>query len=429
MNAYRFFLIILVFIAVSSGWMILGTTLKYRTAKLEDKLGAEVDTLWGPSGLAQSTPLVGGGEAGTTDAAQPLASDINVHFEHGNRHKGLLWFSTYTVRFTGIYTYSPQTSGTFIFHLPADVPRFGNLKVSLDDEPIEVDGPVISGNIISLALPPDDKEHTVMVSYLVNGRDRWTYDVTDEGYSALVLVKNFSLTMTTNFADIDYTDGSASPTSKAEKFENGVKAVWNYESERTRQAISIDMPSRKNAGPLAARMSYFAPVSLLFFFTVFFTIVVLQKVPLHPMHYLFVAAGFFAFHILLAYLVDHMGMHAAFWICAAVSVFLVVTYMRLVASVRFAVIYVGLAQLVYLVGFSYAFFLKGWTGLTITIGAIVTLFVLMQLTGRLNWEDIFKRAIPLAAIPVPPPSRAAAEKPDTPSPGDGDKSGQADSAD
>jgi hypothetical protein len=41
--------------------------------------------------------------------------------------------------------------------------------------------------------------------------------------------------------------------------------------------------------------------------------------------------------------------------------------------VKFAVIYVGLAQLAYLVGFSYAFFWKGYTGLAITIGAILTL--------------------------------------------------------
>ena len=64
----------------------------------------------------------------------------------------------------------------------------------------------------------------------------------------------------------------------------------------------------------------------MFFFTVLFTVVVLKKVPLHPMHYLFISAGFFAFHILMAYLVDMINIHAAFWICAAVSVLLVVVH-------------------------------------------------------------------------------------------------------
>jgi hypothetical protein len=118
------------------------------------------------------------------------------------------------------------------------------------------------------------------------------------------------------------------------------------------------------------------------------------------MHLLFVAAGFFAFHILLSYLADVMNIHPAFWLSAAVSVLLVTTYLRLVAGVKFAVLYAGAAQLVYLVGFSYAFFWVGRTGLTVTICAVVTLFVLMQATGRLNWHEVFSSRP--APIPVPP---------------------------
>jgi len=39
--------------------------------------------------------------------------------------------------------------------------------------------------------------------------------------------------------------------------------------------------------------------------------------------------------------------------------------------------------------FSYAFFLKGFTGLAITIGSVVTLFVVMQVTGRILWTEKF----------------------------------------
>ena len=49
----------------------------------------------------------------------------------------------------------------------------------------------------------------------------------------------------------------------------------------------------------------------------------------------------------------------------------------------------GLTQLIYLVLFSYAFFFEGFTGLAVTIGAILTLFVVMQMTGRLKWEEKF----------------------------------------
>jgi hypothetical protein len=75
-----------------------------------------------------------------------------------------------------------------------------------------------------------------------------------------------------------------------------------------------------------------------------------------------------------------------------VSVFLVVTCARLVVGMRFAAVELRLAQLIYLVLFSYAFFFKGFTGLSITIGSILTLFVVMQMTGRIRWEEKFARA-------------------------------------
>jgi len=60
-----------------------------------------------------------------------------------------------------------------------------------------------------------------------------------------------------------------------------------------------------------------------------------------------------------------------------VSVGLVVSYLRAVAGTRFALREAGLAQLVFLVLFSYAFFFEGYTGLTVTIGAVLTLHALV----------------------------------------------------
>ena len=115
---------------------------------------------------------------------------------------------------------------------------------------------------------------------------------------------------------------------------------------------------------------------------------------LHPMHYFLVSAAFFAFHLLLAYLVDHVDIHAAFAIAAVTSLFLVISYLRLVSGSRFAVLQAGTTQLIFLVLFSYAFFFEGYTGLTVTVGAVITLFVLMQLTAHVNWEEVFARDVP-----------------------------------
>ena len=72
-----------------------------------------------------------------------------------------------------------------------------------------------------------------------------------------------------------------------------------------------------------------------------------------------------------------------------------VSYLRLVVGTRFATREAALAQFIYLVAFSYAFFLKGFTGLAITIGSIITLFVVMQVTGRIRWKDKFATAGPV----------------------------------
>jgi inner membrane protein involved in colicin E2 resistance len=115
-------------------------------------------------------------------------------------------------------------------------------------------------------------------------------------------------------------------------------------------------PEKLQPGPLAGEISYFAPVSLFFFFFILFIITTLQGIDLHPMHYFFLATAFFAFHLLLADLVDHISIHLAFGICSLISVSLVVSYLRLVVGIRFAAVEAGLAQLVFLVLFSYAFF-------------------------------------------------------------------------
>jgi hypothetical protein len=90
--------------------------------------------------------------------------------------------------------------------------------------------------------------------------------------------------------------------------------------------------------------------------------------------------------------------------------------MRLVAGVKFAVIYVGAAQVVYLVGFSYAFFWVGMTGLSLTIGAIATLFVLMQATGRVDWYEVFRGSPDKADkwVTVPPLPDEAPTAPNRP---------------
>jgi len=421
MSVLRFFAVVLIFLAASGAWALLAGTTWVRTEAQDSRLSQEMASLWGPERLIQPAPYwspTAVGKRTEAGSTAPAASKITADFKHANRYKGLLWYSTFEVAFAAEYTFDAvaegqEDKGFFLFRLPEDITSHDGLKVTVDGKEV--------------ALPPDQKakgalsvelsrqaERVVSVSFATYGQDQWLYApvgaatrTSGEGNAkGLAELTNFSLTVTTDFRDIDYPSGSRSPTQPAAPTDGGMKAGWQSACLVTNQMMGLEMPRRQNAGDITTRMAFFAPVSLFFFFTVLFTVTVLKKLPLHPMHYLFISAGFFAFHILMAYLADLLdNIHLAFWLCAATSVFLVVTYMRLVAGAKFAIAYAGLAQMVYLVGFSYAFFWKGRTGLTVTIGAIVTLFVLMQATGKVDWFTLLKK--PPAAPPPPPPDQPA----------------------
>jgi inner membrane protein involved in colicin E2 resistance len=124
------------------------------------------------------------------------------------------------------------------------------------------------------------------------------------------------------------------------------------------------------------------------------------------MHYFFLGCSFFAFHLLFAYLVDHLQVMPSFAIAAIVALLLVVSYVRLFRGLTTSLVLFGLPGLVYLVLFSSSFFWDGYTGLAIAVLAVLTLFVIMQITGRVRWEDVFSSRAP--AAPAPPAFGAGA---------------------
>lgn len=202
-------------------------------------------------------------------------------------------------------------------------------------------------------------------------------------------VKNFSLTIRTHFGGFDFPENTLSPTEE-NRAGDGWELKWDYRSLLSGFQIGMTMPEKLQPGPLAGRISYFAPVSLLFFFFVVLILTMLRGIEFHPMNYFFLACAFFAFHLLLAYLVDRISIHWACAICSLVSLFLVWSYLRLAVGTRFA-IETACAQFAYLILFSSAFFFQGFTGLTITIGAILTLFIAMQATAKIRWAQTFAR--------------------------------------
>jgi inner membrane protein involved in colicin E2 resistance len=402
----RIIAIAFIFVCTSVAWAILGGTIFSRTYDSAASSNGSVASTWGaPQNQAlpgaSYTELVPKKEESTENGKKiikttqeevttdlPLESsavDVAIDLEH--RQKGLLWYSTYKVAFTGAYEFRNTSNKEQLveFTLP-----FPTTQAIYDDLTFLVDGisvPIVNedNGATGAVKIPAGKTARLTTGYRSQGLNEWRYSF---GSQDVAQVRDFTLKMKTNFKDIDFPDNTLSPSEKHETG-SGWELTWSYKNLLSGYQIAMVMPEKLQPGPLAGRISFFAPVSLFFFFFLMFIITTMRGIELHPMNYFFLATAFFSFHLLLAYLVDHVSIHVAFAISAVVSVFLVVSYLRLVVGLHFASREAALAQFVYLVMFSYAFFLKGFTGLAITIGSIVTLFVAMQVTGRIRWADKF----------------------------------------
>jgi inner membrane protein involved in colicin E2 resistance len=194
----------------------------------------------------------------------------------------------------------------------------------------------------------------------------------------------------TNFPEVDFPAGTLSPTEHG-PIEGGWRGAWRFDQIVGTRPVGIELPTRLNPGPLAAKITFFAPVGLLFFFFVNAMLLAARRRSIHPVNHFLLACGFFAFHLLFAYLIDHLEIGPSFALASLASVALVVSYARLLVGWRLALLQMGLSQLVYLVLFSFSFFWTGFTGLAVAVGAVLTLFVVMQITGRLDWGEVLSR--------------------------------------
>ncbi len=397
--------LIFIFICTTVAWIILGSTILYRTHDSDEQLKGRVGSTWGteqeqapPTATYTKTEIVPTTtqENGKTIIRNenvkryftlPLESSrIQANLKLDHRQKGLLWYSTYMIEYAGDYKFrnnsAEEQTVSFRLLFPAQRAVYDGLTLTVNGNaaPLATDDRGTSGQVTVGA----NEIAILHVVYRSQGLNSWRYKLAD----GVAQVHDFTLTMRTNFKDIDFADDTLSPTSK-QRTADGWVLTWRYSDLVSGFQIGVTMPEKLQPGPLAGEISFFAPVSLFFFFFLMLIITTMRGIDLHPMNYFFLAGAFFAFHLLLAYLVDHISIHAAFVICSAVSIFLVVSYLRLVLGLRFAAVEAGTAQLIYLILFSYAFFFKGFTGLAITIGSILTLFVVMQMTGRIRWAEKF----------------------------------------
>jgi hypothetical protein len=418
-----------IWLGCAVAWTVLGSVLNLRSHDSSEARLGDVRALWGPP-LAQLPPSALGAEThkvkrternwdekhgkyvdsewledqSTVLPVTLAGSELEAALSLEHRRKGLLWFPTYQVAFAGKYTFRNDTGEPrdveVSFPIEAGVTYDGFLVTGPGGKPLETSF-AEGGARFRGRLAPGEAQ-VFAVSYKARGIERWTYGAEGKGLGPEVgRARDFKLAVSTDFENVDFPAGSLSPS--AHRAEGGAwSGTWSFGQLVSTATVAIALPQRLNPGPLASKITYFAPVSLLFFFFVTGMVLAARRRSIHPMNYFLLGCAFFAFHLLFAYLIDHLELATSFALASAVSVVLVLSYARLFVGWRTALSTFGLAQLLYLVLFSFSFFWEGYTGLAITVGAVLTLFVIMQLTGKLDWAEVLGRRAPQPP-PLPPP--------------------------
>ena len=376
--------IAVIFVCTTIAWWLLGGVITQRTAQVGYQTGDDVSGRWGPQLMQKHPGARYTSSSGSIVVLQPSKSEVKVQLVYQPVKMGLLWHRTYSVKFEGAYSFTNSTAITQTlnvgFDLPAGKTLLDKIRFTLGEGASmrrSMAAPQEGVISDSVQLAPGESI-SISVSYECRGMNFWGYAFADASR-----IRDFTLSMSTNFTDVNFPISSPTDRKATEK---GMELVWKYEDAISAPGISLEMPRELNAGPVAAQISFYAPLSLLLFFVVIIIAATSRGVALHPVNYFFLAAGFFAFPLLFSYMLDVVPVHFSFVIAAGASLLLVCGYLRAAAGdflFRVAIV----AQAAYMVLFSYSFFFKGLTGLTLTVGGIVTLGVLMALTARVDWSQ------------------------------------------
>jgi hypothetical protein len=391
MTIRHLFAVVVIFVCTTVAWFLLGKAISVRSHQAATALGPELRANWGPE-LIQTHPTAhyaAPTSGGARRIFAPETSRVSVDLRYLPKQKGLLRYRTYEVDFEAAYTLrnpAPITQTLYFeFALPDANIRYD--RFALKTGATATDRVPEAGRIREAVRLEAGEVAVVSVAYRANGLGEWSYTFGDTPR-----VRDFELAMTTDFREYDIPAGAVSAT-LTEATDGGMRLVWKYDDVINAQRIGMAMPNILNPGPVASRITFFAPVSLLFFFSVLVIVGTVRGQALHPMHYFFLAAGYFAFQLSFAYLADLVSPVTAFAIASGISLTLVNLYLWRAKGARLARISI-FAQFAYMVLFSASFFFDGLTGITITIGAIITLALLMAMTARTNWQEVFAKPSP-----------------------------------
>jgi len=237
--------IAVVYLVAVVGWITLAGTISYRTENQDAELKQRVGHLWGtpleqkaPSAvlIVENKPVLAESgrskkvvivRAASTDKYDlPLVqSDINVGFELDQRQKGLLWYSTYRVRFAGEYkfdnTQDKNGALTVNFAFPAADGQYDEFKFEVDGTEVPFTRQSNNSIAATVACAPKSR-HRLSVNYYSQGLDRFIYRFGD----GIGEVRDFKLVAATDFDGYDHPSNTLSPNVPKERKGSGWQLTW-----------------------------------------------------------------------------------------------------------------------------------------------------------------------------------------------------------
>ena len=393
----RYVCLVIIFIAFSLAAVILGArvVIKHNQLTLSNEMG--VSGRWGGA-ITQLPPVVtylfeparydkdGNVVKAALIQRKMPASDIDVQLALSYRQRGQMKFPGYEVGFNASYIvenpFDESLPVSFNFPIPQHSGLLKDFVITVDGEPYRGDQDFSDGVDWKKNLAPGDTL-TINIAYTSRGMGDWSYGLSNYQGD----ISHFKLHLTSDFANIDYPEGSMVPTlMSVDVTSDSAELAWEFSNLVSGQNIGVTIPRPLDVGKATSGVLFFVPLALLFFLGLILLLTSIRGMPLHPMHYLFITGGFFVFHILMSYLVVLVPLAWAFVISLAASCLMAVGYAALIRKGWVVVFSTGLGILLFQLGFSLAQFFPNIRGLILVLIIIAGLGLAMGFTARVDWK-------------------------------------------
>ncbi len=362
-----------VYLALTAAWLALASNLEHRHYAVQDRLGKAVSGLWGQAQVTQCPYLPKG------PALEAATLQVELSMEY--RKKGHSWYSVYTALVAGKYTLPAQAAGKKLtLSLPAGAGMLNQFALHLDGR--ELTDYAQSGDIIEIPIPQKGAR-VLTVRHESQGSHSWWFDFSHEPR----IPKNLDLTLVANFDEVDFPDGSVSPTVST-KLERGWSFQWNYDKLLSGGTVGVELPKKQDDGRTLIDICRYGPLGLLLFFAALTMSALDQKKEIHPSHLALLGGAYFSFYLLLVYLADVIPVFGAQLVSMGVVTFMVTAYTYRIYGLSFSTRRVLPALVLYLLLYSSAFMIEGFKGLPLVALLVLTLHLTMQLSTRLELSEV-----------------------------------------